>query len=1485
MRTLNVKAAVILLIVVIAVVGSTHLLHSYQVLRHSSTLYDMAVAAWKETPRRDVDAIQCMRSYLVLKPQDYKAVKELSGWLVETRRYSAAAMTLEELLRGLEKQDPPDMKMLKEVRRQLAFIWMDNLRNLPAAETYLKGLLQDYPLDHPEQLDAEGAELVWRLGDCQRKQGKEREAIACYKQALANDKNKCRVDIYYDLAMTMLFNERDAAAARRYMAEMIAVKQNAESPYARQVYAMWLEELGDSEAGMHQTDAAVKDYEEALHQAEAALTLKPDSPGALYVAAKCNLGLRHFPKAAEYCERGLKAVPQGAEMYILMADVYTREDRRDKAIELLKQGVQTLKSSAAKGQLLWHLANFELDGTGGQDNAAGVKQAQERIRQMGEYRFPSDQLDFLKARVLYASEDWESARKAFDAVRPKMTDFPPQMKMLYYWTGYCHLQQGDPDQADYAFHLALKYDPFFFKAHDGIAQIYISKGQLKDAVDEYRLAANANLADGEAWVAYLRAVLLMTLSGKEEDRNWALLFHELDRAKQLHPTNSQIDNLMLQAELAQGKFQDLEASLVHGGVPKNVSDYIAMADLNARHGKFNEARAALDEARAKFGDNCLLRLAAATLALRDPNTGSGAEIEKLAENLDHFSAEEKIQLLGGLFDDLLELRDFDRAKAVGRRFSELRPHDAMIRYRLLELDLATHNYREPGASLADIDRLLHEIEAAAGRGPIWNYAKAVRLWLENRDKPELLGTEAKDLPENPKTAMDYASWAQRRRKSWSRPDVLMGNIWRAQGDDDKALEHYLQASVNGERDPEFNRDLLQMLRQRQRYQDAEQVIRRLENNRVSVSQDARKSEAWIFALGGEFEKAVQSAEKGYDDRSDDYRDHLWHAQVLRILARRARLEGHADQLHKIVAGAEQSLRKAIEIAPAAADCRVELVLLLVDAERMRDARNAAAEAELMVSREVAPLALGYIYAALGEKEKAATSYEKVLASQPDNPSIVRTAAEFYFRSRDSRHAAPLIERLLSGQLAVSGDERASARRMKAAMLFEEGYPKLKEALALIEQNLVPPPGSAEDRRIKAYFLLSDPAAARTPETLALMEGLVKPGGASPEPRDRFELARLYLRRNQWALCREQMETLVNAARPETQYQEAYVKMLLDQNALHDAEFRLKNLEEKGKSGSTVALRAELMFRQGKWGAIATFLASYLNEAGATPEKRANRVLMVARLYEDFGQRLHQPTELAVARDFFELAGKLLQENAKTGPSGQMVLAAFCARRGRLDETLKILQQYSAKVRPGELAAASAAVIHAEKVSPQQLQQVETILTTAAAADKLPTPLLTVLGVLKITQGQPEKAEAYYRQVLTRDPNDFRAHNNLALLLALSDKKTDEALELINRAIELAGAQSGLLDSLAVVRIAREEPQLALEDLEIILTNPAEIGNPDYPVWLFHKARALLAAKNDVDARDVWHVATTQHGLTREQIDPPERAAFDKLENDLKEDRP
>ena len=234
---------------------------------------------------------------------------------------------------------------------------------------------------------------------------------------------------------------------------------------------MWLEELGK--------------YEQALKEAEATLALKKEHPGGLYLAGQAEVALRHFPKAEEYARRGLKAAPQDFAMYTLMADVLVHNNQRDKAIQVLKSGVEITRSKSTKAQILWHLANLYLDSSSRVD-AQNITDAVDCMNKMREYRFSPVQMAFLDARVLYANEDWKAARGEFEKVRPKLNDFPQLMKCLDYWIGYCYLQQGNPDQATNAFRRSLSFDKFYFKAHDGIARIFTADGRLRDAAEEYR---------------------------------------------------------------------------------------------------------------------------------------------------------------------------------------------------------------------------------------------------------------------------------------------------------------------------------------------------------------------------------------------------------------------------------------------------------------------------------------------------------------------------------------------------------------------------------------------------------------------------------------------------------------------------------------------------------------------------------------------------------------------------------------------------------------------------------------------------------------------------------------------------------------------------------------------------------------------------------------------------------------------------------------
>jgi tetratricopeptide (TPR) repeat protein len=205
--------------------------------------------------------------------------------------------------------------------------------------------------------------------------------------------------------------------------------------------------------------------------------------------------------------------------------------------------------------------------------------------------------------------------------------------------------------------------------------------------------------------------------------------------------------------------------------------------------------------------------------------------------------------------------------------------------------------------------------------------------------------------------------------------------------------------------------------------------------------------------------------------------------------------------------------------------------------------------------------------------------------------------------------------------------------------------------------------------------------------------------------------------------------------------------------------------------------------------------------------------------------------------------------------------------------LDLLEQSGAKAPPLELAGAAVAVVRCENIAPRQLLQAEKVLEAAATAQEQPLPLLSALTVLKLSQGKSAAAEDLCRQIIAKDPKSYLAYNNLGVLLALSGNKLDEALSLVNRAIDMVGPLPRLLDSRAVVHLARKESQQALEDLASIVADKTD------PVWLFHKARALFLEGQREEA--VVALAEARNtGLDRAMIDPPERPLFDQLQDEL-----
>ena len=207
--------------------------------------------------------------------------------------------------------------------------------------------------------------------------------------------------------------------------------------------------------------------------------------------------------------------------------------------------------------------------------------------------------------------------------------------------------------------------------------------------------------------------------------------------------------------------------------------------------------------------------------------------------------------------------------------------------------------------------------------------------------------------------------------------------------------------------------------------------------------------------------------------------------------------------------------------------------------------------------------------------------------------------------------------------------------------------------------------------------------------------------------------------------------------------------------------------------------------------------------------------------------------------------------------------------------MEILKKAWSTCRPEQVAAAALVVFDAPSVGEAEKRQVEAWVAEAVRKQPDATLLASKLGVIWIHQGRFDEAEALFRRLLAGNPDMTDALNNLAWLLALRDQgKAQEALGLIDHAIEVGGAVPSLLGTRAVVLIRAGQVDRALIDLD-----RARIVDPRKPSLALHRAWAYQAEGKTDKARTAFQQAKDL-GWKLAASDPLERPFLDRLGREL-----
>ncbi|HEV3304151.1 MAG TPA: tetratricopeptide repeat protein, partial [Planctomycetaceae bacterium] len=1456
--------------------ASIHGLHAFQV--HRETGAYLRAADRSEQEKNIPEAIDFLRRYRLLAPHDKQAMERLGKLLVAERRLLEAQGVLRELV----QQDRGNDDLGNDDARRLLTDVSIRFGRYEDAQYHLKKfLLKSHPTD--------GA-LWLQLGQCYQGLGQYVPAVACLAQACQN--NPASIAAYERLAKILadrpqtlsdqslpnilkVDSELDPAAKPAESVELktlielgtgaspalsvidLMLKRNQQSYEAHLGHGQFFKaHLSDAlvraaivKGEQHEGEARQKMLATASDDAHQALRLAPSDLRCLLFAAQVALTkastaaaekekLQAIADAKRLAQRACDQDPSNVESYLILASIDLREKKRQEAVNRLAQG---LTATHGEPVLLWTLADLRIDANEIEEASALV----DRLKSVEPAR-PIAQ--YLSARMLIAKSKWAEARRLLEASGPDLKAWPQIYQACQFWRAQCYSRLGRDDLAVGAYHAALEVDPSWATGRLALAETLRAQGRIDESIAEFR-----QLPDGpDTKMARLRLEVLQNLAKPQRERNWAEVEEKLNAVIKQKST---ADALLLLAEIrvAQDKIEGArqllrEALSVHSA---EATLWSALVSLASRREDWNESERILREMRQKLGDNVAFRLTNAEYLVRRFGSARKNDLRALAVPPATLSSSDRFNLNVGMARMAAAVQDYEQAERLWKAAADDDPGNLQIPLFLFDLAL------QMGKTDA-MKQALDRVEAIEHSGPISLYGKALQLVIEAKDKKD---DKRFDL------ALSELEEARLRRPGWFKIASLVAEIHDSRGNQKKALENYLEAIQQGERNSRVIARAFGLLYEQKEYARAEAIVRELQDEKAPFSMELTRIASEASVRTGDLDRALTLAQTAARD-SKNVKDRLWLATVL--------------QLYPKTSEAESEFQRARTAAPTDPSTWIALIQFYSTTGKTELARQTLEQFQVSKAK-IDPVVLAYAYQLTGRTQDADKTYDAVMKTAPGDFSKFMAAITYKLRLGHNAEVESLLRKFLdSSEASKSPLNRVRVRRTLATLLAASGaYPKYLEAHELIKKNLKESSEPDLDLRTEAIVDASFPTNAsreRAMQSFAKLDQ--RPGILTPE--DRLVFAKLLsLSSQHWAESSKIFLEVVRQSK-ETRYIAAYVDALLGHAVWDEADVWIKRLEEIAPNDFLTAdQHARLLVgRQRYPEAFKRLVAAVGNQAGSASAPAASATLgkrhFASMRLETMGNDLMRLKRAEEAGRFFNQAEAYLA-SPDGGPAKPSVEhLQFLIRRRRNAEILEEFDRLCEGASAKALDEVSLAVAALRIDDPKVVERLEQ--SVGRIAGQHPTPALWVaLATLQDRLRKYDEEESSLRRALQLDGKRTEALNNLAYILALRKKNLSEARQLVKKAIDQVGPRAAVVDSLALVELMDGQADAAqANSANVVVDDPSG-------VHLFHLAQGQLLTGNRQAARESLQNAI-KVGLTPASLHPLEVARFEELRAQLEPSR-
>jgi tetratricopeptide (TPR) repeat protein len=445
------------------------------------------------------------------------------------------------------------------------------------------------------------------------------------------------------------------------------------------------------------------------------------------------------------------------------------------------------------------------------------------------------------------------------------------------------------------------------------------------------------------------------------------------------------------------------------------------------------------------------------------------------------------------------------------------------------------------------------------------------------------------------------------------------------------------------------------------------------------------------------------------------------------------------------------------------------------------------------------IVLGKLYSFNDQPEKSMETYRKLLGIEPGSEEAVINLAEVFIENDRNPEAIVLLSDFVKSQpmspgaLEMLGDayaalgnatDAANAYKRAAAMNRD---PALREKLAQ---------GLYEDSRLD--------------EAAQIYEEMLKDNPASIEVMQR--LAQIYRRQMKYREAR----AVLTEAQSRTRGSSITIRFDLalvdrDEGKFEDSvkafETILGETERPPTAVYTPQQRAIRGFIYTQLGIVYSLMGRF-DQAIASfnglrtmsePAERGRVDMMIADTYRE-------------AKDL-DKAQSTLQTALQERPNSreiQMAMADLLAARGRADEGIRILERLADGKEPDlELLSAMMGIYERAK----RFAEAQRVLDTAVRQFADNKQVYFLQGALYEQQSKHTEAEQAFRKALDFDKNNPSVLNYLGYMLADRGQKLDEALAMIQKAVDADPINGAFLDSLGWAYYKMDKFELAEQYLK------------------------------------------------------------------------